>query len=142
MKKMKNLSFVMIFLLVSVFTMKNVHAAGWASTLDMPFGTIHNGRTRNYGSGEHFISISVDGFNMYDSSVLKSGSTKMEMDLNDAATSRALKRDSASYTYGTCVRRSMGTHSAGKKYYTFYSAIGNEFYSGVKSNAVYMYPLP
>lgn len=50
------------------------------------------------------------------------------------------------YTYGTCKEVRMGTYEAGYRTYTFFSDIynnstgGRNYYDGVKSNAVYMYP--
>lgn len=148
MKTVRNLAFILMLGVVSLLTMTNASAAGWKSSLNLPYGTIHGGNSRKYGAGEYKISISVDGFNKADGSVRKSGSTTMEVTLYDVLTGRALKYDTATYTYGTCNMRYMGSYSAGYKQYIFSSDLYNEstggrlYYDGVKSNEVYMYPLP
>lgn len=148
MKKRKVLFCLMLLGIVSVFSMTKVDAAGWKSTLNLPYGTIYSGSSRWYGSGTHRIMISVDGFNTASGTVRKSGNTKMMLALGDVATGQILKYDTATYTYGTCQNRIMGSYSGGYRYYTFFSDIynsstgGRDYYDGVKSNEVYMYPLP
>lgn len=148
MKKRKVFIFLMLLGIVSSITMTKVKAAGWKSTLNLPYGTIYDGASRWYGTGTHKISISVDGFNKSDGIVRKSGTTKMELALGDITTGRILKYDTATYTYAACMDRIMGSYSEGYRYYTFFSDIynsstdGRDYYDGVKSNEVYMYPLP
>lgn len=147
MKKARNLAFVMMLSVISIFTMTSVKAAGWKSSLDLPYGTIYTGAAvRPYATGAHRINISVDGFNKSNGSVRRSGTTTMAVGLWDVATGRELSQNKATYTYGSCAERSMGSYSAGSRSYSFLSSIynsstgGRDNYDGVKSNAVYMYP--
>lgn len=148
MRKGKMFVFLMLLGIVSSIAITNVSAAGWKSTLNLPYATIHTGSSRWYGTGTHRINISVDGFNTANGTVRKSGTTKMELALGDVATGQILKFDTATYTYATCMDRIMGSYSGGYRYYTFFSDIynsttgGRDYYDGVKSNEVYMYPLP
>lgn len=148
MKKGKMFVFLMLLGIVSSSAITNASAAGWKTTLDLPYGTSFGGTSRRYGMGDHIINISVDGFNKADGTVRRSGTTKMQVVLWDGGTGRALKSDTATYTYGTCVNRDMGDYIAGYRSYIFYSDIyngatgGHSYYDGVKSNEVYMYPLP
>ena len=78
MKKVKNLVFlVLLGVITSISLTSSVSAAGWKSTLNLPYGTIHGGASRNYKQGLNKISISVDGFNTSSGRVRKSGSTTM-----------------------------------------------------------------
>lgn len=143
MKKVKNLAFLLVLGIVSGFMISNVHAAGaYVSTLNMPYGSIYSGRARNFASGSHKIDISVDGFNTYNGGVITNGATTMEIGLWDVASGRYLKRSTGTYNYGSCRTTIMGNYSAGSKYYTFYSNIGVNYYKGVISNQVLMYPKP
>lgn len=148
MKKVKNLVFlVLLGVITSILLTSSVSAAGWKSTLNLPYGTIHSGASRNYKQGLNKISIAVDGFNTSSGRVRKSGSTTMGLDLWDASTGRSYKYVTSLYTYGTCKEVRMGTYEAGYRTYTFFSDIynnstgGRNYYDGVKSNAVYMYPV-
>lgn len=148
MKKRKVLIFLMLLGIVSIFSMTKADAAGWKSTLNLPYGTVYTARFREYGAGTYRITISVDGFNTADGTVRESGSTTMEIALGDVVTGHILKYDTTNYVHGTCQNRIMGTYSAGYKYYIFFSSIynkstgGRDYYDGVISNEVYMYPLP
>lgn len=148
MKHVKKIAFVFMLGVITVFTATSVSAAGWKSTLNLPYGTYFTGTSRNYGKGQHKISISVDGFNKSNGTVRKSGSSKMEVALGDVATGQIFKYDTANYTYATCQTRFMGSYDSGYRYYIFSSSIynsstgGRSYYDGVKSNEVYMYPLP
>ncbi len=147
MKRIRNMVFVLLLgIITSLSLTGSVSAAGWKSTLNMPYGTIHNGASRNYAQGLNKISVAVDGFNTSSGSVRKSGSTTMELGLWDVATGRAYKYNTSVYTYGTCKEVRMGTYEAGYRSYTFFSDIynsstgGRNYYDGVKSSEVYMYP--
>lgn len=148
MKKGKMFIFLMLLGIISTSAITNVSAAGWKSTLNLPYGTIHTGSSRWYGTGTHRINISVDGFNTSSGSVREGGTTKMQLALGDVTTGQILKFDTAIYTYDSCEERNMGSYSKGYRYYSFFSSIynsttdGRDYYDGVKSNEVYMYPLP
>lgn len=148
MKKRKVMIFLMLLGILSVFSITKVEAAGWKSSLDLPYGTIYTGRSREHGTGSHRIMISVDGFNTANGTVRKSGETTMMLALGDVTTGRILKYDTSTYVYNTCANREMGSYSAGYRYYSFFSDIynsstgGRNYYDGVKSNELYMYPLP
>lgn len=148
MKKMKNLAFLMVIGVISILTINDVKAAGWISNLDLPYGTIHTGAVREYGTGTHRIMISVDGFNTSNGSIRYSGETTMRIALGDVATGRIFKYNTSVYMYGTCLLLDMGSYSSGYRYYTFMSSIynsstdGRDNYDGVIANDVYMYPSP
>lgn len=92
MKKVKNLVFlVLLGVITSISLTSSVSAAGWKSTLNLPYGTIHSGASRNYKQGLNKISIAVDGFNTSSGRVRKSGSTTMGLDLWDVSTGRSYK---------------------------------------------------
>lgn len=147
-KKFGLLAFLMIVGIFSIFTITKVNAAGWSSTLNLPYGVFYTGAMRQYGSGSHRISIQVDGFNTSSGSVRKSGSTTMEVELHDIATGYLFGHNIGTYTYATCHDVWMGTFDSGYRKYAFNSRIYNSStgtytnYDGVKSSHVYMYPLP
>ncbi len=92
MKKVKNLVFlVLLGVITSISLTSSVSAAGWKSTLNLSYGTIHSGASRNYKQGLNKISIAVDGFNTSSGRVRKSGSTTMGLDLWDVSTGRSYK---------------------------------------------------
>jgi hypothetical protein len=148
MKKIKNLVFLMLLAVVSIFGISKVSAAGWKTYLNLPYGVVHSGSIRSFGTGTHRIMISVDGFNTSAGTLRTSGSTTMAIALMDPLTGHELNYDVSNYTYGTCLNNIMGSFSSGPKYYSFFSRIYNfstgvyEYYDGVKADEVYMYPLP
>ena len=149
MKKVKTIMLLLTIGITSVLTMGNVHAASsYSSTLSLPYGTSFNGASRNFASGAHKFEVTVDGFNTSSGSVRKSGTSRMEIGLGDVSTGRILKYDTATYTYGTCMTRNLGTYGSGYRYYAFFSKLynsstgGYDKYDGVKSNDVKMYPKP
>lgn len=150
MKKIKIAMILFLISIASILSINNVSAATnyYQSTLALPYGTSFNGASRNFAAGTNKIDITVNGFKKSNGAIRTSGTSRMEIGLGDVSTGRVLKWDTATYTYGTCMTRNMGSYAAGTRYYSFISNIynsstgGYDKYDGVKSNDVKMYPKP
>lgn len=148
MKKFRFLTLAIAIVLISVFSITKVNAAGWKTTLNLPYNWAVSGTSRWYGTGMHRINISVDGFNTSAGTLRTYGSTTMQVGLWDVSTGQFLNFNVSSYTYGSCQDRFLGTYNSGYRNYDFFSYVYNEstggydVYDGVKSNELYLYPLP
>ena len=145
MTKVKYMAFAAILGVVSLFGLSSVEAAGYyESTLYLPPERVVVGASRQYASGTHKISISIDQLISAapGHQVVSSGETRMHMELWDDGTDRLLKTDESTYATSTCALKNMGNYNKGKRHYLFATMIGPNIYAGIISNQVLMYPKP
>lgn len=146
MKKVKFFALFAIIAIVAVVGITKVHAYGYVSTLNMPYGTMHNSKLRLFGAGKHYISAEIDGINT-PSGLQTSGTSTMATELIDNQNAgRVLARVQRSFIYGTCTSINFGYQARGWKHYDFFTSIYNwntesyDNYNGFKSNKFVMYP--
>lgn len=143
MKRLKNFLFILMIGLVTIITTQKVSASYYTTWLDLKYGKVFAGQTRDFDTGFHDLMISVDGLNMKDGKLSTEGTTTIEIMLMTEA-GRYLNAITTDFTVGMCVDRELGFYTEGRKYYYFLSKIytnGKETnYPGLKSNKIFMYP--
>ena len=133
-KKITSLRVLMVSIMVMVPSVSA--ATPYVTSLVLPDFSSVLGLYRSYATGDHIIDMSIDGWY----STCSANPNKIRIDLEEYNSSKTLaSRIQNTYLY-TSMRVSMGSFIGSSKRYYFTSRIDSEYYCGIRSDYVALYP--